>query len=468
MKKIMTNKNYKDIPCSESWVVASPAKREKRKKWADKKIKALEEKGIFKDLHIKKGKYRILMYYLHPTKEKPCSICGKILSLKYIYPNKRLYQKLGIPNQTVETYLKVPINIYELLEKLNKKQLLLLANIFEIKINTTSSVSTIKTQIKHFLDNNFLDKKTGEPINKNLQKFFSPGAMSNFPDRLDGFHTYNLCCRKKEDKGRHNLNMASYSEDRRIYEFWNDGDHQKAKAVIAYITKTLKKSADHVGPISLGFVHDPINIKPIENVNANSSKNNRLSKEDLKYLIEKDSSETPIISWYSRNLWTFIKEKYTRREISIKQIEEILKTNQLLVIYLLRKIKQTKNGSSFLIDQLIKPKLENILKSVRVINYQKENNLFSFEEKTSKRREKERHIEGRGPKKYLDGLDKFWEKKNRKINRKTKGLIDTAENSHSFREILKLIEKKQFSLAMEKLYQFLNRDIYKLIIKNYL
>lgn len=30
-----------------------------------------------------------------------------------------------------------------------------------------------------------------------------PGAMSNFPDRYDGFHTYNRCCRKKEDKGLH-------------------------------------------------------------------------------------------------------------------------------------------------------------------------------------------------------------------------------------------------------------------------
>lgn len=41
-----------------------------------------------------------------------------------------------------------------------------------------------------------------------------PGAMSNAPDRLDGFHTYDRCCRPTADKGRSKENLASYSTDR--------------------------------------------------------------------------------------------------------------------------------------------------------------------------------------------------------------------------------------------------------------
>lgn len=38
-------------------------------------------------------------------------------------------------------------------------------------------------------------------------KMFSPGVMSNSPDRFDGFHSYGLCCRTTKDTGRHPENM---------------------------------------------------------------------------------------------------------------------------------------------------------------------------------------------------------------------------------------------------------------------
>src|SRR3989344_1701512 len=75
---------------------------------------------------------------IHPTREKPCQICGNVMSLDCICPNKR--------------------------------------------------------------------------------NSLSAGAMSNAPDRLDGYHTYNLCCRSKQDTGRHKSNLARYGEDRRAYE----------------------------------------------------------------------------------------------------------------------------------------------------------------------------------------------------------------------------------------------------------
>ena len=46
----------------------------------------------------------------------------------------------------------------------------------------------------------------------------SPGAMSNPPDRFDGFHCDNLCCRGTADKGRHKKNLQTYVTDRRVFE----------------------------------------------------------------------------------------------------------------------------------------------------------------------------------------------------------------------------------------------------------
>ena len=81
-----------------------------------------------------------------------------------------------------------------------------------------------------------------------------PGAMSNAPDRFDGFHSYNRCCRKKEDRGRWDSNMDTYNQDRRAYERWSDGNiHAANKFMRNEIFNGT--SADHIGPISLGFVH---------------------------------------------------------------------------------------------------------------------------------------------------------------------------------------------------------------------
>lgn len=55
-------------------------------------------------------------------------------------------------------------------------------------------------------------------------KYLGPGAMSNAPDRLDGFHTYNRCCRTKQDSGRSKENLKSYATDRRAFELWVDGN----------------------------------------------------------------------------------------------------------------------------------------------------------------------------------------------------------------------------------------------------
>ena len=122
--------------------------------------------------------------------------------------------------------------------------------------------------------------------------------MSNAPDRLDGFHTYNSCCRAVKDKGRHKSNMSSYSRDRRAYEFWSDGDFVLANNMMGQFhsykkdfkcpepkCKNIgKPSPDHVGPISLGFIHRP-HFRPMCSA-CNSKKNNRMTLSDIKSLFK--------------------------------------------------------------------------------------------------------------------------------------------------------------------------------------
>jgi Alw26I/Eco31I/Esp3I family type II restriction endonuclease len=114
----------------------------------------------------------------------------------------------------------------------------------------------------------------------------SPGAMSNAPDRFDGFHSFNLCCRGVADTGRHKGNLSSYITDRRVFEYWADGDWIAADRLIGAIRSKLGDEfclrghrgpcdADHIGPISLGFTHHALFQMLCKS--CNSAKNNRMS-----------------------------------------------------------------------------------------------------------------------------------------------------------------------------------------------
>ena len=57
------------------------------------------------------------MFQIHPTKEKPCQICGKIMSLRYIYLNQNfvtIINKNGIECSTLNS-------IYDICEQINEK-----------------------------------------------------------------------------------------------------------------------------------------------------------------------------------------------------------------------------------------------------------------------------------------------------------------------------------------------------------
>ncbi len=296
--------------------------------WADNRIKQL---GI----EDKAGKYRMLMYELHPFKERPCAVCGKTMSIDYIYLNQNIVKKI---NKELALNVNTLTSIYELFEN-NKSIVNELTQILEFNP---------KKKIESEIDNLIAECKVGK-------KTLGPGAMSNFPDRIDGYHTYNRCCRSKEDKGRHVDNLRSYSKDRRAYEFWSDGNLHAANRYMA--SKRFKNtSADHIGPISLGFKHESIFIQPMES-GPNSSKGDRLVKKDIEKLIkiEADNELSPI-SFQAQILWKELKKtKLTKSNLEL--FRDYFKQNQIFFYFVLYQILNNENGLKFLVEFFIKPKM---------------------------------------------------------------------------------------------------------------
>ena len=95
-------------------------------------------------------------------------------------------------------------------------------NVFQKVFKIPSSIGI--SQYKQYIQVNFVDKCAKGKL--------SPGVMCNPPDRLDGFHTYNACCRSVEDTGRHKENLARYTQYRRAYENWAEGDYTDRKSVV--------------------------------------------------------------------------------------------------------------------------------------------------------------------------------------------------------------------------------------------
>ena len=348
MNFITHHPNYEGLPIlkksdgSYSWI--APAKSiigTQRIEWAKKKMK---------ELNIPENDnspYSKLMFEIHPTKEKVCQICGKSMSLYYIYINssfaKSIKKKFNYNADTTQDLFKVCADLLSLGHTEAEVRLFLL-NSFKLPVTCKDSIEDIIKKCEE-LCRNCNCKKLG------------PGAMSNFPDRFDGFHTYNRCCRTKEDSGRSPENLRTYGKDRRAYEYWSDGNIYAAN-LFMHSKYFLGTSADHVGPISLGFVHDSHYLRPLS-TGENSSKRDKLSLEDIQTIISiEKSTDVPAMSWFSSKIWDDLKKNYISHEYTIPIYREILKQNMSNFMFVLWYIQNNckKNGKEFLINSFLKPK----------------------------------------------------------------------------------------------------------------
>lgn len=307
------------------WVVAGQSANGKlRRQWWDNQCNKL---GI----PIEAGCYAKIAVALHPTKKHTCQICGKALSVKYVYPNKNTLKALNAKlNADIKPY---SLDIYEIVKKYG---------------TTPIAVEKIKSAFK--IENCTATKADlGDYIFKNCQTRLSPGVMSNSPDRFDGFHSDGNCCRGTSDKGRHKSNLQRYSQDRRVYENWADGNWKMADRLMAEFAKH-GLSADHIGPISLGFCHRP-KFQPMSK-NENSAKNNRMSLSDIQILLADEANGEQVISWHSKYLWDKLKNVVSNDTEAVK-LSSLMRNNlhQILLVFSII----NENGYNDFLTELLNP-----------------------------------------------------------------------------------------------------------------
>ena len=278
---------------------------------------------------------------IHPTKQKPCKRCGRVLEIRYAYPSATLLRRIKRLKYVDESF---PIDrlehVTDLVSRLVDRFGTQVFNDLP-KLLKTSSMKPPQLEPRldawlHWLTEEYIPS---EPST------LSPGAMSNAPDRLDGFHSFNLCCRSKADKGRSKENLQSYTTDRRVFEYWVEGDWVAANEMMGLIrTNSVLRaedcahghpgpcSADHIGPISLGFTHRP-QFRLLCKA-CNSAKNNRMSHSDVELLRQAEEEGEKVVSWYADRLWDLRKVSVTDEETALR-LSKLLRDNRHTVMMIL-------------------------------------------------------------------------------------------------------------------------------------
>lgn len=373
-----------------------------------------------------KGCYSKIAYLIHPTKKHVCQCCGKELSLANVYPHLPTLKKLNKIFGTNFKQTDYTIN-----------------EIVDLFCQTQDSIDAVSSLFK---GTKGLDKaRLISHIESTGDSYLSPGVMSDSPDRFDGYHSYGLCCRKLKDKGRHDANMKLYGQDRRAYEEWADGDWNKANHLMGAFhnapkmtcpkcnSKTKKAmTADHIGPISLGFCHS-IHFAPMCK-SCNSSKNNRLYKSDVDALLRLESQNETVVSWHSKYVWDKLKNTVTNDEDAFK-LSKIMNACHKNVLYLFYLI-YSETGNDFLMRYL-HPEYSMFNHTITRLDL---TDLSKLEIKSkpsqslNRQKTRERYIRI-----AFEALKKVGEKNNRKV----KMVIKNIEVQNLFF----LIQNKQYKLA---------------------
>ena len=397
MEMIVNHPNYNGYPYRRKedgsivWVATRKSPLGKRR------VDWLNEKRISLGIPREQGWISSVAYAIHPTKSKPCQVCGTVLSLEYIYLNKSLIKKLEKFSKFQGKFTNLT-TIYELLNYLgetgtgNPNEFIF--KLFNIKaLDIGSSDKTIEKLLHYGKE----------------KKYLGPGAMSNAPDRMDGYHSYNRCCRAKEDTGRHSSNLRRYGDDRRAYENWAEGNWKAANRLMKEFNKH-GVSADHIGPISLGFYHRP-RFQPMS-VAEQATKNNRMSLSDVQILLEDELNGQDVISWHSKPLWNRLKNNIHTDSEAVTA-SHIMRKNMHIVLSCLADLKAS-SCIEFL-KWLLEPQLQYSYFDYRFVGFDPKTGTY----KNMITREVNGRSQINNAMRYtrisLESLDKYIEKTNRKF-----------------------------------------------------
>lgn len=290
---------------------------------------------------------------IHPTGQKPCKRCGTVLRLACVYPSKNFTARCTSvfgPELTPEPLEAIDDYVSRLVQSAGPEVFAALPLVLETASSPTPPSLGSLSEWLRWLKEKYIPS---EPV------LLSPGAMSNAPDRFDGFHSFNRCCRGVADTGRHAANLKSYTTDRRVFEYWSEGNWIAADRMMGVIKSQFgdqptadggdgPPTADHIGPLSLGFTHRP-EFRLLSKA-ANSAKNNRMSLRDVEHLRERERAGEQVVSWYAQPVWDLLKHRVTNDETALR-LSKIMRDNQRQAIGFLAALR-LKGHATFLASLL--------------------------------------------------------------------------------------------------------------------
>lgn len=364
MDCIVSNQNYEGMPCvfkadgaEYDWTIPS-FRAEGSQNWDGNHQRRAWWRAKADQLGIEQsGKWiSKVAKTIHPG-VKPCQVCGREMLIAYAYPQSRIIEKLndGLPGDD-QLHHHDLLTIWEVVQRLR------------VTLDSDSAASRLLIHAipklkEHLGQDPGLDEIVAVITNElvpNEYRGFSPGAMANPPDRLDGFHTYNLCCRSKQDTGRSKENLRSYGVDRRAFEQWAEGDWGLANRLMSVIGAQAgtcahsgstcaspvptSLSADHIGPISLGFKHAAAFALLCRS--CNSAKNNRMSLQDVTWLVELERMRHwSAASWHARPLWESLRGRVGSDDDALL-MSKCLRTNQHIFLTALSTVVDAGSGGA--------------------------------------------------------------------------------------------------------------------------
>lgn len=425
---IKNHTNYDFIPdnLKQNWVSVSKNGINPRKNYWVNKLQELIKDGYLPT----ESTLTNLAKYIHPTKNHVCKSCGLEHSIFYVYPTENTWKWLNKNFNVNKNDVNKSYTIFQLFENI------------EITRKHNDFIKYFDKPMDELKYDCYNDKYNGKKL--------SPGVMGNPPDRLDGFHCYNnICgCRPTKDKGRHPDNMKKYTRDRRAYEMISDGNVLLANALMGKLNTVKHKcfmcnkeetmTADHIGPISLGFIHDPNNFQACCS-KCNSSKNNRFTQTDINKIKLKEEQGISMISWWAEFCWNKCKRLHDNPEI----IQNILNNNAKKMLHIIEWFKNNKVDvlKDFIQEEYINHKHSYKIDSINILDngYIEYKVTSVISEKNTKTKQKDRTIE-------------VCLENNNKQNRKIKAELNHDEvnmliecNNTNFKEIICKVLENEYS-----------------------
>lgn len=320
----------------------------------------------------------------HPYGFKPCQTCGRELQLSYLYPGGILKRRVGTEFPDVSVAWDEFPTVFHLVGRVadelgDDRAVRGFEKVLRLVPYSAKSLDSLTETVQV----EFVDRDS---------RLLSPGAMSNSPDRLDGFHTYNLCCRGSQDSGRDSKKMDKYVVDRRAYEHWADGnwaladqimrsmpvDYCHGPAQCAAKSHKVQLTGDHVGPISLGFMHST-HFNGLCN-SCNSAKNNRMTLSDVRRLQELERAGERVVSDHAATLWAECAPGVDSDQDALL-LSRVMRINQEMYLRVLALVAETAS------PVLLIPRLQLQLAATRITSLRFDPDTFDLVDFSSEDRQ---------------------------------------------------------------------------------